>query len=114
MLPHIHHLIHLQALGHLVRDEDHRHLAFEPVDGLGEVLGGLLIQVRNRLVENQHLGTLEQRAGNGNALALPPLQLPQRQTKPGWLVALVRSICVACCSRYFSRRHDTAHISLLS
>ena len=97
-----------------MHDKNHRHLALDPVDGLGEVFGGLLIQVRNRLVENQHLGTLEQRAGNGNALALPPLQLPQRQTKPGWLVALVRSICVACCSRYFSRRHDTAHISLLS
>lgn len=37
MLPHIHHLIHLQALGYLVRDEDHRHLALEAVDGLGEV-----------------------------------------------------------------------------
>ena len=59
MLPHIHHLIHLQALGHLVRDKNHRHLALESVDGLREVLGGLLIQVRNRLVEDQHLGTLE-------------------------------------------------------
>ena len=59
MLPHIHHLIHLQALGHLVRDKNHRHLALEAVDGLGEVFGGLLIQVRNRLVEDQHLGALE-------------------------------------------------------
>ena len=59
MLLHIHHLIHLQALGHLVRDKNHRHLALDPVDGLGEVFGGLLIQVRNRLVEDQHLGALE-------------------------------------------------------
>ena len=58
MAPHIHDLIHLQALGYLVRDEDHRDLAFEPVDGLRKMLGGLLIQIRNRLVENQHLGTL--------------------------------------------------------
>ena len=59
MAPHIHDLIHLQALGHLVRDKNHRHLAFEPVDGLRKMLGGLLIQVRNRLVEDQHLGALE-------------------------------------------------------
>ena len=58
MLPHIHHLIHLQAFGHLVGDEDHRHLALEPVDGLGEVLGGLLIQIGNRLVEDQRIGVL--------------------------------------------------------
>lgn len=70
MLPHIHHLIHLQALGHLVRDKDHRHLAFGPVDRLRKMLGGVLIQVRNRLVEDQHLGPLEQRAGDGDALAL--------------------------------------------
>ena len=68
--PHIHHLIHLQALGHLMRDEDHRHLALEPVDRLSKLLGGLLIQIRNRLVKNQHLGALEQRAGNRNALTL--------------------------------------------
>ena len=73
MLPHIHHLIHLQALGYLVRDEDHRDPAFEPVDGLRKMLGGLLIQVRNRLVENQHLGTLEQRPCNRNPLALPKI-----------------------------------------
>ncbi len=70
MLPHIHHLIHLQSLGHLVGDEDHRDLAFEPVDRLRKKLGGLLIQIGNRLVEDQHLGAFEQRAGNGNALAL--------------------------------------------
>lgn len=58
MTPHIHHLIHLQALGHLVRDENNRHLALEPINGLGEVLGGLLIQIGNRLVEDQHLGAL--------------------------------------------------------
>jgi len=71
MLPHIHHLIHLQALGHLMRDEDHRHLALESVDGLGEVLGSLLIQIGNRLVEDQYFGSLEQGAGNRDALALP-------------------------------------------
>ena len=84
MLPHIHHLIHLQALGHLVRDKNHRHLAFEPVDGLRKMLGGLLIQVRNRLVENQHLGTLEQRAGNGNALALPAQPVLVSTPSPSW------------------------------
>ncbi len=70
MLPHIHHFIHLQPLGHLVRDKDHRHLALESVDGLRKMLGSLLIQIRNRLIEDQHLGPLEQRAGNGDALAL--------------------------------------------
>ena len=59
MAAHIHDLIDLQALGYLVRDEDHRDLALESVDGLGEMLGGLLIQVGNRLVEDQHLGALE-------------------------------------------------------
>ena len=70
MLPHVYHLIHLQALGHLVRDEDHRHLALDAVDRLRKKFGGLLIEVGNRLVKDQHLGALEQRAGNGNALAL--------------------------------------------
>ncbi len=59
MLPHIHHLIHLQALGHLVGDKDHRHLALEPVDGLRKMLGGLLIQIRDCLVEDQNLRPLE-------------------------------------------------------
>ena len=52
MLPHVHHLIHLQPLGHLVRDENHRHLAFEPVDRLRKKLGSLLIQIGNRLVKD--------------------------------------------------------------
>lgn len=59
MLPPIHHLIHLQTLGYLMRDKNHRHLALDPVDGLREVLGGLLIQIRNRLVEDQQLRTLQ-------------------------------------------------------
>ncbi len=53
MLPHIHHLIHLQALGHLVGDKDHRHLALEPVDRLRKMLGGLLIQIRDCLIKNE-------------------------------------------------------------
>jgi GTP-binding protein len=69
MTPHIHHLIHLQALGHLMRDKNHRHLALEAVDGLGEVFGGLLIQVGDGFVEDQHLGAFEQGASNGDALA---------------------------------------------
>lgn len=59
MLPHIHHLIHLQALGHLVGNKNHRHLALEPIDRLRKMLSGLLIQIGNRLVENQHLGALQ-------------------------------------------------------
>ena len=71
MLPHVHHLIHLQAFGHLVGDEDHRHLALNPVDRLRKMLGSLLIQIGNRLVEDQHLGAFQQRPRNGDALALP-------------------------------------------
>ncbi len=71
MAAHIHDLIHLKSARHLVRDEDHRDLALEAVDGLSEVLGGLLIQIGNRLVKDQHLGAFEQGAGDGDALALP-------------------------------------------
>lgn len=71
MAAHIHDLIHLKSARHLVRDEDHRDLALEAVDGLGEVFGGLLIQVGDGFVEDQHFGPLEQGAGDGDALALP-------------------------------------------
>ena len=59
MAAHIHDLIDLQALGHLMGDKDHRHLALEPVDGLRKMLGGLLIQIRDCLVEDQNLRPLE-------------------------------------------------------
>lgn len=52
-------LIHLQSLPHRMRDEDHRHLALEGIDGLGEALGGLLIQRAGGFVNNQHLGPLD-------------------------------------------------------
>jgi hypothetical protein len=64
------HLIHLQPLRNLVGDEEHRHLALELVDGLGEVFGGLLVEVGDRFVEDQDLRPLEQRPGDGDALAL--------------------------------------------
>ena len=53
------HRIDLQSPRNLMRDEQHRHLALELVDRLGEVLGRLLIEVRDRLVEDQDLRPLE-------------------------------------------------------
>lgn len=57
-LPHIHHLIHLQAPWYLVGDENHRHLALEAVDRVRKMFGGLLVQVGDGFVENQHPGRL--------------------------------------------------------
>lgn len=51
-------------------NENHRHPPLEPIDGPGEVFGSLLVEVGNRLIEDQHLGALDQRPGDGDALAL--------------------------------------------
>lgn len=53
------HLVHLQSLGYLVGYEQHGDFALEFVDGAGEVLGGLLVEVGNRFVEDQDFGPLE-------------------------------------------------------
>jgi hypothetical protein len=45
--------------------------ALELIDGLGEVFGGLGIEVGSRLIENEKARPLEQRASNGDALLLP-------------------------------------------
>ena len=52
-------LINLKALGNRVRNEQHRHLALELVDGFREMFGGLLIEVRDHLIEDQDLRALE-------------------------------------------------------
>ncbi len=53
------HLIHLQSSRNLMRNKDHRHLPFELVDRLGEVLRRLLVEVGDRLIEDQNLRPLE-------------------------------------------------------
>ena len=51
-------------------DEEHRHLPFQAVDGQREMLGGLLVEAGDGLVEDEDLRALEQRTGDGEALAL--------------------------------------------
>lgn len=52
-------------------DKQHRHFALQGIDRAGEALCGGLIQIAGRLIEDQHLGPLQERPGNGNALLLP-------------------------------------------
>jgi hypothetical protein len=63
-------LVHLQAARHVVGDEEHRRLALQLVHGLREVLRGLRIQAAGGLVEEQDARTLEDGAGDGEALLL--------------------------------------------
>ncbi|MDR0781152.1 MAG: hypothetical protein LBF16_10735, partial [Pseudomonadales bacterium] len=42
--------IDVQAPGDLVGDEEHRHLAFQLVDGFGEMFGGVLVEVGGGLL----------------------------------------------------------------
>ena len=65
-----HDLVDLQALRHLVRNEERRHAALELVDGLRELLGGRLVETAGRFVENQDPRPLEDGAGDGEALFL--------------------------------------------
>ena len=67
---HAEYLIHLQPLRYLMGDEQHGNFTLELVDGLGEVLGGVLVEVGDGFVEDEYLGTFEQCAGNGDALTL--------------------------------------------
>ncbi|WP_153116356.1 hypothetical protein [Rhodocyclus tenuis] len=71
MLPNIRYSIYLGAFLHLVRNKYHRHLAIESIDRLRKMLGSLLIQIGNRLVEDKHLGAFEQGASNRDALSPP-------------------------------------------
>lgn len=64
------HLVHLKPLGNLVGDEQHGDLALEGVHGGGEALRGLLVEVGDRLVENEDAGPFQQRPRNGDALTL--------------------------------------------
>ncbi len=50
VIPKTKHLIDPQPPRNLPRNEQHRDLPLELVDRLGEVLGRLLIEVRNRLI----------------------------------------------------------------
>ena len=69
--PKVKHLIHLQSARQVVRNKHHRHLAFQLIDGLRKLFGGLLIQAAGGFIKDQHLRPLEQRPRNGNALLLP-------------------------------------------
>ncbi len=65
-----HHLVHLQAARDLVGDEEHRHVPLELVDGPGEMLGRVAVQVGDRFVEDQDFGLLEERPRYGQSLPL--------------------------------------------
>ena len=69
--PNINHFIHRQRAWQIVRDEQHRHFAFELIDGLRKLLGGSLIEAAGGFIKNQYLRALEQRARNGDTLFLP-------------------------------------------
>ena len=64
-----------------MRNEDHRHLALEGVDGSGEVLRRLLVEVGDGFVEDQDLRAFEWRSRNRDAL---PARAPQRRALRGW------------------------------
>ena len=53
-----------------MRNEQHRHLPLELVDGLGKVFSRLAVKIRHRLVKDQNLRFLQQRPGNGQPLPL--------------------------------------------
>jgi hypothetical protein len=59
--------IHLKAAGDLMGDKEHGDPVFETVNGCGKMLGRVLIEVGDRLVKDQDLGTFEQGTGNGQA-----------------------------------------------
>src|SRR5262245_42901433 len=65
-----HHAIHLQPLGELVGYEKHRHATAKLVDGAGELLCRGRVQAAGCLVEDQDARTLEECAGDGDALLL--------------------------------------------
>lgn len=70
LLAYPHRLVHLQAFGQGVCDEQHGHFAFELVDGAGEVFCGVRVEVAGGFVEDQDFRPLEQGAGDGEALLL--------------------------------------------
>lgn len=47
------HPVGLQSLWKLMRNEQHRHLTFEPIHSFGELLGGRRIEPCGRLVEDE-------------------------------------------------------------
>src|SRR5262245_34062262 len=53
-----------------MRNEEHRDAALETVHGPRELLRGLRIEARSRLVEHENLWPLQQRPRDGDALAL--------------------------------------------
>ena len=62
----------LERLFLVVRDEDRRdsHLALDAVDGAPQIDADLRVERAERLVEQQHLGAMRQRAGERDALLL--------------------------------------------
>ncbi len=68
--PEPHDFIDVEALWQLMRDEEHRHLALQLIHGPRKALRRRLIEAARRLIEDQHLRTLEQCTGDGDALLL--------------------------------------------
>ena len=54
-----------------MRNKQHRNLTFKLIDGSRKTLRSRLIQAARRLIEDQNLRPLEQRARNGDTLLLP-------------------------------------------
>src|SRR5262245_39411264 len=65
------HLVEREHRDGRVRDQYQRHLAAQRRDGACKCLHCFAIEVAGRLVEDQHLRALQQRAGDSDALALP-------------------------------------------
>jgi len=84
-----HSLIPLRARQDPMRDEQHRRLRLEQAHCLRELLRRFVIQVVRRLVEDRHLGPLEQCSGDGGALLLPAGQA--NAMRAGFALALCGS-----------------------
>ena len=57
--PEIKHLVHLQRTRQIMRNEQHRHFAFQLIDGAGKLFGSLLIEPARCLIKYQYLRALE-------------------------------------------------------
>src|SRR5438067_9943422 len=63
-------LIYTEPFRQLMGDKNDRHLSPQPVHGLCEPFGCLLIQIARRLVKDEHPRTLQYGACDGQALLL--------------------------------------------
>ncbi len=69
--PEAKHLVHLELFGNLMGNKQHGDLAFQRVYGGGKTLRGLLIQIGDRLVEDEDAWPFQKRSRDGDALPLP-------------------------------------------